>query len=82
MVPILLQLSTLVFGYIRRKNDTKHRLEVQKSKEYGLFRSEQESNQLETSFAGGLSDSSNNSFFDPPLFAQGMTSPSFKNSRV
>ena len=35
LVPIGFQLSTLVFGYIRRKNNSKMRLEVRAAKDYG-----------------------------------------------
>lgn len=34
IVPICFQLSTLIFGYIRKKKEDKYRLEVMKTKDY------------------------------------------------
>ena len=35
IIPIMFQLSTLIFGYIRKRNDKRYRLEVERRKEVG-----------------------------------------------
>lgn len=72
IIPIIFQFSSLVFGYIRKKNNDKYRLMVQRAKEYGEVISSRPESLLS-------STQSNHDFFDPPLMSgknSSYTSPS------
>jgi len=65
IIPICFQLSTLIFGYIRKRNDKKYRLEIKMRREEGdtmleSFRSGTSNNSVSSA-------SNASSYFDPPL---------------
>lgn len=63
IVPICFQLSTLIFGYIRRKKETKYRLEVQRTQP-----NIEDKNEIEESLTTNTSKMSHKgSYFDPSL---------------
>lgn len=67
-MPICFQLSTLIFGYIRKKKETKYRLEVQRSQEIENVRTEDSITTLTSRM------SRKGSYFDPPLAVSNNTS--------
>lgn len=73
IIPICFQLSTLIFGYIRKRNQKKYRLSVQRhlsnQRESDLPQDQSQFGASSPFNYSHLSGSSNVSFFDPPLFA-------------
>ena len=71
IIPIFFQLSTLIFGYIRKRNDKRYRLEVERRKEYGNTdeRKKENKDKAKDSQTSEYSfcSSNNSSYFDPPL---------------
>jgi hypothetical protein len=66
LIPIIFQLSTMIFGYIRNKNEKKNRLEVKDQLGNSENRStEKELTKSDTSMNSSISG--NTSYFDPPL---------------
>ena len=65
IIPIGFQLSTLIFGYIRKKNERKYRAESEKAPSALENRSEDD----HSSRSYGTSNSNTSSYFDPPLYA-------------
>ena len=68
LVPICFQLSTLIFGYIRQRDNKKYRLEVQKANETGDETGvDSEFESKKTVSASKNSSGKAISYFDPPL---------------
>ena len=63
IIPIGFQLSTMIFGYIRKKNEKKYRSEAERSQNISENKSDDE-----RSSSAFISTSNNSSYFDPPLF--------------
>lgn len=63
IIPIGFQLSTMIFGYIRKKNEKKYKAEAERSQNVSENKSDDE--RSSNTF---VSTSNNSSYFDPPLF--------------
>ena len=79
IIPIAFQLSSLIFGYIRRNSMKKQRrLEIRNPNQNQLFKSEysDRSNESQGGIRESAVSSNNSTFFEPPLFQGGYTSTS------
>lgn len=72
IIPICFQLSTLIFGYIRKRNEKKYRLSIQRhtshQRESDLPQDQDRLGASSPFNFSNMSGSSALSFFDPPLF--------------
>jgi hypothetical protein len=68
IIPICFQLSTLIFGYIRKRNDKKYRLEIKLRREEGELICDPDESDISVSMSGASNAST---YFDPPLMRCG-----------